>query len=91
MSEKLDDKCTVPQGFLVFNIIGEGKGSGLGSLLVEKLWVDYGKKSRIRINCLPSPQIINSIVEPYNSILSTHSLLEHIDVEWNLYKTTWYW
>jgi tubulin alpha len=37
MSEKLDDKCTGLQGFLVFNAIGGGTGSGLGSLLVERL------------------------------------------------------
>ena len=40
------------------------------------------KKSELGLTVYPSPQIINSIVEPYNSILSTHSLLEHIDVEW---------
>ena len=37
MSEKLDDKCTGLQGFLLFNIIGGDTGSGLGSLLVERL------------------------------------------------------
>ena len=40
------------------------------------------KLSELGLIVYPSPQIINSIVEPYNSILSTHSLLEHIDVEW---------
>ena len=30
----------------------------------------------------PSPQITNSIVESYNSILSTHSLFEHTNIEW---------
>ena len=42
-TKKLDDKCTGLQGFLVFNAIGGGTGSVLGSLLVERLWVDYGK------------------------------------------------
>lgn len=28
----------------------------------------------------PSPQISTAVVEPYNSVLSTHSLLEHTDV-----------
>ena len=41
--KKLDDKCTGLQGSLVFNAIGGGTGSGLGLLLVERLWVDYGK------------------------------------------------
>lgn len=28
----------------------------------------------------PSPQVSGAVVEPYNSVLSTHSLLEHTDV-----------
>ena len=39
------------------------------------------KKSELGLTVYPSPQIINSIVEPYNSIFLTHSLLEHIDIE----------
>ena len=68
------------QGFLVFNAVGGGTGSGLGSLLLERLSVDYGKKSKLGFTVYPSPQISNAVVEPYNSILSTHSLLEHTDV-----------
>ncbi|KAM3382803.1 hypothetical protein P3S68_008378 [Capsicum galapagoense] len=40
---KLADNCTALQGFLVFNAIGGGTGSGLRSLLLECLSVDYGK------------------------------------------------
>uniref|UniRef100_A0A6G4ZUF9 Tubulin/FtsZ GTPase domain-containing protein n=1 Tax=Rhipicephalus microplus TaxID=6941 RepID=A0A6G4ZUF9_RHIMP len=29
---------------------------------------------------IPSPQVSTAVVEPYNSVLSTHSLLEHTDV-----------
>merc|ERR1711988_1770276 len=28
----------------------------------------------------PAPQVANAVVEPYNSVLSTHALLEHTDV-----------
>ena len=44
---KLADNCTGLQGFLVFNAVGGGTGSGLGSLLLERLSVDYGKKSKL--------------------------------------------
>ncbi|KAF2324202.1 hypothetical protein GH714_009920 [Hevea brasiliensis] len=44
---KLADNCTGLQGFLVFNAVGGGTGSGLGSLLLERLSVDYGKKSSL--------------------------------------------
>ncbi|KAL6145659.1 hypothetical protein ACLB2K_056344 [Fragaria x ananassa] len=77
---KLADNCTGLQGFLVFNAVGGGTGSGLGSLLLERLSVDYGKQSKLGFTVYPSPQVSTSVVEPYNSVLSTHSLLEHTDV-----------
>merc|ERR1712072_664698 len=49
-------------------------------LLLERLSVDYGKKSKLGFVVYPSPQVSTAVVEPYNSVLSTHSLLEHTDV-----------
>ena len=77
---KLADNCTGLQGFLVFNAVGGGTGSGLGSLLLERLSVDYGKKSKLGFTIYPSPAVSTAVVEPYNSVLSTHALLEHTDV-----------
>merc|ERR1712153_216019 len=68
------------QGFMVFNAVGGGTGSGLGSLLLERLSVDYGKKSKLGFCVYPSPQVSTAVVEPYNAVLATHSLLEHTDV-----------
>jgi len=47
---------------------------------LERLSVDYGKKSKLDFCIYPSPQVSTAVVEPYNSVLSTHSLLEHTDV-----------
>ena len=77
---KLADNCSGLQGFLLFNSVGGGTGSGFGSLLLERLSADYGKKPKLGFTIYPSPQLSNAIVEPYNSVLSTHSLLEHLDV-----------
>ncbi|KAL2621701.1 hypothetical protein R1flu_001906 [Riccia fluitans] len=77
---KLADNCTGLQGFLIFHAVGGGTGSGLGSLLLERLSVDYGKKSKLGFPMFPSPQVSTAVVKPYNSVLSTHSLLEHTDV-----------
>jgi tubulin alpha len=77
---KLADNCTGLQGFMIFHAIGGGTGSGLCALLSERLSVDYGKKSKLGFTILPSPQISTAVVEPYNSILSMHTLLEHMDV-----------
>jgi tubulin alpha len=49
-------------------------------LLLERLSVDYGKKSKIGFTISPAPQISTAVVEPYNSVLSSHALLEHTDV-----------
>lgn len=59
-------------------IIG-GTGSGFTSLLMERLSVDYGKKSKLEFAVYPAPQISTAVVEPYNSILTTHTTLEHSD------------
>ncbi|ELK36339.1 Tubulin alpha-1B chain [Myotis davidii] len=76
---KLADQCTGLQGFLVFHSFGGGTGSGFTSLLMERLSVDYGKKSKLEFSIYPAPQVSTSAVEPYNSILTTHTTLEHSD------------
>jgi len=81
---KLTENCTGLQGFFVFHSVGGGTGSGFGSLLLERLSVDYGKKSKLDFCIYPSPQVSTAVVEPYNSVLSTHSLLEHTDVAFML-------
>ncbi|KAJ1914981.1 alpha-tubulin [Tieghemiomyces parasiticus] len=76
---KLADNCQGLQGFLVFHSFGGGTGSGFGALLLERLSVDYGKKSKLEFSVYPAPQVSTSVVEPYNSILTTHTTLEHSD------------
>jgi tubulin alpha len=77
---KLADNCTGLQGFFIYHSVGGGTGSGLAALLLERLSVDYGKQSKISFTLYPSPQIANAVVEPYNTVLSTHSILEHTSV-----------
>ena len=77
---KLAENCTGLQGFLIFNSVGGGTGSGLGNLLLEKMRAAYPKKSILSFPIYPSPEISNTIVEPYNSILCSHNLLENTDV-----------
>lgn len=58
------------QGFLVFNAVGGGTGSGLGSLLLERLSVDYGKKSKLGFTVYPSPQVIKASLMQCQKLLS---------------------
>ncbi|KAL9854891.1 LOW QUALITY PROTEIN: tubulin alpha-8 chain [Geothlypis trichas] len=75
---KLTDACSGLQGFLIFHSFGGGTGSGFTSLLMERLSVDYGKKS-MEFAIYPAPQVSTAVVEPYNPILTTHTTLEHSD------------
>ena len=54
---KLADQCTGLQGFLIFHSFGGGTGSGFASLLMERLSVDYGKKSKLEFAIYPAPQV----------------------------------
>lgn len=76
---KTADACNGLQGFLVFHSFGGGTGSGFASLLMEKLSLDYGKKSKLGFSIYPAPQVSTAIVEPYNAVLYTHTTLEHCD------------
>ncbi|EDV27200.1 Tubulin alpha-1C chain [Trichoplax sp. H2] len=76
---KVADQCHSLQGFLVFHSFGGGTGSGFSSLLLERLSVDYGKKSKLQFAVYPAPQVATAVVEPYNAILTTHTTLEHTD------------
>ncbi|MGH0139533.1 UNVERIFIED_CONTAM: hypothetical protein FKN15_005451 [Acipenser sinensis] len=73
------DQCTGLQGFLIFHSFGGGTGSGFTSLLMERLSVDYGKKSKLEFAVYPAPCVSTAVVEPYNSIMTTHTTLEHSD------------
>merc|ERR1712226_633314 len=77
---KLTDNSENVQGFIINHAVGGGTGSGLGGLVLERLSVDYRKKSKIGFEVYPSPNISTCIVEPYNGLLSTHWLLDHTDV-----------
>lgn len=76
---RLADQCTGLQGFLVFHSLGGGTGSGFGSLLLERLSEEYGKKSKLEFTVYPAPQVSTSVVEPYNTVLATHAMIEHSD------------
>lgn len=77
---KTVDQCESLQGFMIFHSVGGGTGSGFASLLLEHLSNDYPKKAKLDFCVYPSPHVATAVVEPYNSVLSTHALLEHTDV-----------
>ena len=76
---RIVDQCHGLQGFLIFHSLGGGTGSGFASLLMERLSVDFGKKTKLEFVVYPSPNISTAVVEPYNSVLATHFTIDHSD------------
>jgi len=68
-----------PQGFQLFHSLGGGTGSGMGTLLLLKIRDAYPDKITTTYSCFPSPQVSDTVVEPYNAVLSSHQLLENAD------------
>ncbi|XP_055389838.1 tubulin alpha-1C chain-like [Condylostylus longicornis] len=76
---KLADQCPGLQGFFIFHSTGGGTGSGFAGLLMERLSIDYGKKTKLEFGIYPAPCIASAVVEPYNAVLNTHINMEHSD------------
>merc|ERR1712154_975 len=77
---KMVDNCDNVQGFVVNHSVGGGTGSGLGALILERIAVDYRKKSKLGFEVYPSPTQSTCVVEPYNALLTTHWLLDHTEI-----------
>ncbi|CAD5206982.1 unnamed protein product [Bursaphelenchus okinawaensis] len=73
------ESCSGLQGFMVYHSFGGGTGSGFTALLMERLSTEFGKKTKLEFSIYPAPRISTAVVEPYNSILTTHTTLEHSD------------
>ncbi|KAI0040952.1 beta-tubulin 2 [Auriscalpium vulgare] len=68
------------QGFQIIHSLGGGTGAGLGSLLLSKLREEYPDRMLATFSILPSPKVSETVVEPYNALLSVHQLVENSDL-----------
>ncbi len=71
---RLADNCQGLQGFLIFHSFGGGTGSGFTSLLMERLSVDFGKKSKLEFSIYPAPQVHSSLSRAFRSLSSRQNL-----------------
>lgn len=76
---KMAEQANSLQGFFVFHSFGGGTGSGFSALLMEWLADDFVKKCKLEFSVYPSPTISSAVVEPYNSVLTTHCTLDRTD------------
>jgi len=73
------EKCDASQAFTLYHSIGGGTGSGFGTLILLKIRDAFPDKITCSYSIYPSPKVSDTVVEPYNAVLSTHQLLENAD------------
>jgi len=73
------EQCDSPQGFQLMHSLGGGTGSGMGTLLLLKIRDGYPDRITTTYSIYPSPKVSDTVVEPYNAVLSSHQLLENSD------------
>lgn len=74
------EACDSLQGFQLTHSLGGGTGSGFGTLLLSKLKEHYQDRMVMTFSVFPSPRVSDTVVEPYNTVLSVHQLLEYSDM-----------
>ncbi|RDB26365.1 Tubulin beta-2 chain [Hypsizygus marmoreus] len=74
------EPCDALQGFQIIHSLGGGTGAGLGSLLLSKIREEYPDRMLATFSVLPSPKVSETVVEPYNAMLSMHQLVDNGDL-----------
>ncbi|TCD64053.1 Tubulin beta-2 chain [Steccherinum ochraceum] len=74
------ETCDALQGFQLLHSLGGGTGAGLGSLLLSKFREEFPDRMISTFSIMPSPKVSETVVEPYNSLLSIHQLVENTDL-----------
>lgn len=73
------ESCDCLQGFQLTHSLGGGTGSGMGTLLISKIREEYPDRIMSTFSVVPSPKVSDTVVEPYNTVLSVHQLVENTD------------
>uniref|UniRef100_A0AAR2J382 Tubulin beta chain n=1 Tax=Pygocentrus nattereri TaxID=42514 RepID=A0AAR2J382_PYGNA len=73
------ESCDCMQGFQFVHSLGGGTGSGMGTLIINKIREEYPDRIMNSFSIMPSPKVSDTVVEPYNATLSIHQLIENTD------------
>jgi len=71
--------CDCLQGFQLCHSLGGGTGAGMGTLLISKVREEYPDRIMETFSVIPSPKVSDTVIEPYNAVLSFHQLVENAD------------
>ena len=72
------ESCDCLQGFQLAHSLAGGTGSGMGTLLISKIREEYPDRIMMTFSVFPSVTS-DSVVDPYNTMLSIHQLIENTD------------
>ncbi|CAK0880165.1 unnamed protein product [Prorocentrum cordatum] len=70
--------CDCLQGFQMCHSLGGGTGAGMGTLLISKVREEYPDRIMETLRT-QIPKVSDTVVEPYNAVLSFHQLVENAD------------
>ncbi|XP_061177805.1 tubulin beta chain-like [Saccostrea echinata] len=73
------ENCDCLQGFQLPHSLGGGTGSGMGTLILEKISEEFPDRMKCSYSIFPSSTVSNVAQEPYNAVLALHELLEQSD------------
>ncbi|OAF71084.1 hypothetical protein A3Q56_01119 [Intoshia linei] len=76
---KESEQCNCLQGFQMSHSLGGGTGSGMGTLIINTIREEYPDRMLTTTSIIPSRKVSNTVIEDYNSILSTNCLIENTD------------
>ena len=77
---KQTEMCDNLDGFICTHSISGGTGSGLATLILERIAIDYMKKSKFSISIMPNPLTSESVVDPYNSGFTINQLIDYTEM-----------
>ena len=93
---KITERCDSMQGFMIFNAISGGTGSGFSSMVLERLADEFDQKSKLAFSIYPtdfdhpSRYPGNSIIEPYNAVMHLSKLIHNVDISFTLENSAIY-
>lgn len=73
------EHCDCLQGFQLVHSIGGGSGSGMGSLLLNRVCDEYPDRIINTFSVIPSDKVSETVVEPYNAVLSLKEMISSTD------------
>ena len=79
MTRKESEMCDSLHAFQIIHSLGGGTGSGLGTLLIDKLREEYPTKQNCSFTVMPHITVTSGPTDPYNVVFAMHHLIENTD------------